>query len=62
MKINKNKNMLYWVISEASFFAFLYYVQYLLKVDESLWFSSFVLWALLNASIVFCPIVRRCYR
>jgi hypothetical protein len=62
MKINKNENMLYWIISELTFFAFLYYAQYLLKVEEPLWLSSFILWVLLNASIIFCPVIRKCYR
>jgi len=62
MKINKNENMLYWIISELSFFALLYYVQYLLKVEEPLWLSSFILWVLINVSIIFCPVVRKCYR
>ncbi len=50
------------VIAEIAFFFFLYYSQYLLNVEGNLWFSSFILWALLNISIFLCPIVRRCYK
>jgi hypothetical protein len=56
------KEWIYGVIAELSFFAFLYYVQYLLKVDGNLWISSLILWVLLNAAIIFCPVVRKCYK
>ncbi len=59
---DKTKEWVYAVIAEVSFFAFLYYVQYLLKVDGSLWISSAILWALLNIAILFCPVVRKCCR
>lgn len=59
---NKTKEWFYGIIAEISFFGFLYYVQYLLKVDGNLWISSIVLWALLNIAIVLCPVVRKCYK
>ena len=57
---DKTKDWTYGTIAEVSFFAFLYYVQYLLGVKANLWVSSFVLWALLNIAIVFCPVIRKC--
>ena len=59
---DKTKEWIYGVISEVSLFAFLYYVQYLLKVENNLWISSLILWVLLNLSIVLCPVVRKCYK
>ncbi|MFQ5474223.1 MAG: hypothetical protein ACE5DM_00135 [Candidatus Nanoarchaeia archaeon] len=59
---DKTKEWAYGVIAEASFFGFLYYVQYLLKVDGNLWASSLILWLLLNIAIVLCPVVRKCYK
>jgi hypothetical protein len=56
------KKWIYGIVAEASFFLFLYYVQTLMEIEGNLWISSFVLWALLNLSIVFCPVVRRCYK
>jgi len=53
---------LYWIGSEAAFFGFLYYAQFLLGVQGNLWWSSFVLWLLMNISILACPVVRRCYK
>ncbi len=59
---DKTKEWAFAVISEVAFFAFLYYVQQLLNVSGNLWISTAILWALLNLSIVFCPVVRKCYR
>lgn len=59
---DRTKEWVYGIIAEASFFGFLYYVQYLLKVNGNLCISSAILWALLNVSIVLCPVVRKCYR
>jgi len=59
------KNVEEWIlgaVSEASLYAFLFYVQMLLKVDGNLWVSSLILWILLNIAIVLCPVVRRCYK
>lgn len=58
----KGKEWLYGIIAEGAFYAFLYYVQYLLGVRANLWVSSFVLFALLNISIAFCPLLRKCFR
>lgn len=61
--MNKHeKEWAYGILSEASFYAFLYYVQMLLNVEGDLWVSSLILWALMNLSIVFCPVVRKCYK
>jgi hypothetical protein len=59
---NKTKEWTYGLIAELSFFGFLYYVQYLLKVEGNLWVSSAILWSLLNIAISLCPIVRKCYK
>ncbi len=53
------KEWLYTIISEVSFFAFLYYVQHLLRVGGDLWVSSLILWVLINLSIIFCPVLRK---
>jgi len=58
----KIKEWGYGVISEVALFAFLYYVQYLLKVEANLWISSLILWVLLNIAIILCPVVRKCYK
>ncbi|KTD66901.1 hypothetical protein Lste_3107 [Legionella steelei] len=60
--MNNIKEWVLGIISELSFFAFLFYTQYLLKVDGNLWISSIILWLLLNISIVLCPVVRKCYK
>lgn len=57
--MNKTKAWIYGIIAEVSFFAFLYYAQYLLNVPHNLWVSSFILWALMNLSIVFCPVLGK---
>jgi uncharacterized membrane protein len=59
---DKTKEWIYGIISEISLFLFLYYVQSLLKVEGNLWFSSLILWILLNLAIVLCPVVRKCYK
>ncbi len=59
---DKTKEWIYGIISEVSLFAFLYYLQYLLKVSGNLWLSSAILWVLLNLSIVLCPVIRKCYK
>jgi hypothetical protein len=59
---DKTKELAYAIVAELSFFGFLYYVQYLLKVEGNLWLSSAILWVLLNAAIVLCPVVRKCYK
>ncbi len=52
----------YGIISEISFFALLYYAQYLLNVDGNLWVSSLFLWVLSNISIAFCPAMGKCHK
>lgn len=56
------KEWVYGIISEVSLYLFLFYIQFLLKVDVNLWISSLILWVLLNLAIVLCPIVRKCYK
>ncbi len=56
------KEWLYGTVAELSFYAFLYYAQYLLGVRGNLWISSLILFALLNASIGLCPLLRKCWR
>ncbi|HDK42186.1 MAG TPA: hypothetical protein ENG87_02300 [Candidatus Pacearchaeota archaeon] len=60
--VKKTSNWIFWVASEAAFISFLYYIQYLLKVDGNLLISTFILWMLINISIVLCPVVRKCYK
>lgn len=58
----KAKEWTYGIIAELSFYTFLYYTQYLLGVQGSLWLSSLILFALLNASIGLCPLLRKCLK
>ncbi len=58
----KAKEWVYGIIAEVSFYAFLYYTQYLLGVRGSLWLSSIILFALLNLSIGLCPLLRKCLK
>jgi len=51
-----------WLIAEIAFFAFLFYAQFLLGVEANLWLSSVILWALMNVSIMACPITHKCYK
>jgi len=60
--VDKTKEWTYWIISEVSFFGFLYYLQYLLKVDTNLWISSIILWILLNLAIILCPVIKNCHK
>lgn len=50
----------YWIVSEAALYAFFYYLQYILGADGNLWLNSIVLWVLINAAIIFCPVLRKC--
>ena len=43
------------IISQVAFFAFLFYLQYVLKVEGCLWLSTLILWVLLNISMMLCP-------
>jgi len=56
------KELPYWIVSEAALFAFLFYVQYLLRVEGNLWISSLILSVLLSMAVAFCPVIRKCYR
>lgn len=58
----KTKEWIYGALAEVSFYAFLYYTQYLLGVRGSLWLSSIILLALLNLSIGLCPLLRKCLK
>ena len=57
-----SREWLYGIIAESAYFAFFYYVQTLLKVEGNLWISSLILWALTNVAIIFCPVVKKCYK
>ncbi len=59
---NGVKEWIFGTIAEAAFFGLLYYIQHLLKVEGNLWISSAIMWALANIAIVFCPVMRKCYR
>lgn len=61
-QIPTKNNWINWIISEVSFFAFLYYAQYLLDVGGNVLLSTLVLWILLNISIIFCPVIKSCYK
>lgn len=56
------KEWVYGAIAEASFYGFIYYASYLLKVEGNLFSNSLILWALANIAIVLCPVVRKCYK
>lgn len=50
----------FWtIVSEAAFYAALYYGQFLLKVSGNLGISSLVLLVLLNLAVVTSPIFRK---
>jgi hypothetical protein len=59
---DKTQETFYTAIAEIAAFAFLYYAQYLLKVEGSLIFSSIILLVLLNVAIGLCPFIRKCYK
>lgn len=59
---SKKNEITYWIVSETAFYGFFYYIQYLLKIEGNLWISSLALWVLINISIIFCPVVRKCYK
>ena len=60
MSQQKNK-MLAGAIAEIAFYAFLYYAQYLLKVEANLWISSLILLVLANIAVAYCPVLgNRC--
>ncbi len=52
------QNKWLWVLSEVTFFATLYYAQYLLQVQANLWVSSLILWVLINVSLMYCPVIK----
>jgi len=49
-------------ISEAAFYMFLYYVQFLMKVSGSLWTSSLALLILVNIFVFFCPVAKKMFK
>ena len=62
---NKQQNIIIkewfnYIIAELSLFIFLYYVKYLLSVNNNLWISSLILLILLNISIGLCPLIKKC--
>jgi hypothetical protein len=56
---NKNNKALTGAIAEIAFFAFLYYAQYLLKVEANLWISSLILLVLANIALAYCPVLGK---
>lgn len=61
-KIPSPKKIIFTLVAEVAFFAFLYYVQDLLKIEGNLWISSLVMFVLLNVSILACPYFGKCCR
>ena len=59
---DKTKEWIYNITAEVAFFGFLYYTQYLLKVEANLWISSLILLVLSNVAIGLCPFVRKCHK
>jgi len=57
----ETKEIVYGVVAEASFYCFLYYASYLLKVGGNLFLSSLILWILANIAIAFCPVLKKCH-
>lgn len=60
--MKKKNEGIYWVISEAALYCFLYYVQTLLNVQGNLWISSLILGILINLTVILCPVIRKCYK
>ena len=58
----KIKESIYGIIAEASFYGFIYYALYLLKIEGNLSLNALILFILMNISIMFCPVVRKCYK
>ncbi len=56
------RNVIDTMFAEAALYGFLYYAQMLLKVEGNLWISTAILWALLNAIVIFSPVVKKCYK
>ena len=57
--MKKEYDGIYWVISEAALFFFLFYAQMLLDVQGNLWVSSLILGVLLNLTIILCPAIHK---
>ncbi len=55
----KTKELFYGIIAEVSFYGFIYYASYLLKVDADLWISSLILLILANMAIMWCPVIGK---
>ncbi len=60
--MHKSKMLIFCLISEAALYFFLFYAQWLMFVTENLWISSLILWALLNISIICCPLMMMGYK
>lgn len=53
------KEVILWIVSEGSFFAALYYLLYFLRPEIKPGFTSFILWGLINVSILTCPVLKK---
>ena len=60
MAKKKMQEWVYWTLSEAAFYGFFVYLLVLLKVTASVWMGALLLWALMNAAILSCPLLRKC--
>jgi hypothetical protein len=58
----ETKELIYGIIAEVSFYGFIYYASYLLKVEGNLLLSSLILLVLANIATIWCPVVRKCYK
>lgn len=54
------REWIYWVLSEAAFYGFFVYLLVLLQIKANAWLAGLLLWALINVSILACPLVRKC--
>ncbi|MBW3015556.1 hypothetical protein KY330_03980 [Candidatus Woesearchaeota archaeon] len=60
MAKNNKLNISEWIIPEIAFYGFLYYALYVLNVQGNPWVHALILWLLINISIIWCPVVKKC--
>ncbi|MBU1112098.1 MAG: hypothetical protein ABIG93_05405 [archaeon] len=58
---DKGYNVWLWIISEVALFAFIFYTFYLLGAPGNPFYSSILLLALINISVIACPVMRKHY-
>ena len=48
----------HWVVSEFAFYGFFYLLLYYVGVVGGIWYKALFLFALMNISIIACPVMR----